>query len=205
MKGLATYTLGYYSNGVAPSATVDAAFTSHPTQLAHGVVTPHASFLALRYAPHEAVANLRLLSEKFPTIYGPLGFQDSVDVTAGVVSSGILTLDQGMIMAAVANALADDAIRHAFSDGRIEQAVRPLIAAEEFDAGPLAQNLAVAPIDNAAGASRTGSKAAPSSRAAKKKLDRQQARWVAGSADPGTVREQKRDVPTAGSAPSAGH
>ena len=49
----------------------------------HGVVTPYASFLALRYAPHEALANLRALTEEFPMIYGPLGFQDSVDVSCG--------------------------------------------------------------------------------------------------------------------------
>ena len=54
----------------------------HSTRSTHGVVTPHASFLALRYAPHEAVANLRALSGGLP-IYGPLGFQDSVDVSAG--------------------------------------------------------------------------------------------------------------------------
>ena len=45
-------------------------------------MTPHASFLALRYAPHEAMANLRALAAGFP-IYSPLGFQDSVDVADG--------------------------------------------------------------------------------------------------------------------------
>jgi hypothetical protein len=150
VKALGTYSRGYYSNGIVPAATADAAAASPKTQWTHGVVTPHASFLALRYAPHEAISNLRLLSQKFPTIYGPLGFQDSVDVTAGAVSSCILTLDQGMIMAAVANALADDAMRHAFSDGRIETAVRPLIAAEEFAAGPPEQELAVHPAESAA-------------------------------------------------------
>ena len=41
-----------------------------------------------------------------------------------------------MIMAAIANALADDAMQHAFIDGPIEAAIRPLIAREEFTAGP---------------------------------------------------------------------
>jgi len=148
VKALGTYSLGYFSNEVDAAAAPDSVASARPTRFTHGVVTPHASFLALRYAPHEALANLRLLSQKFPTIYGPLGFQDSVDVTAGVVSSCILTLDQGMIMAAIANALADDAMRHAFSGGRIEQAVRPLIADEEFAAGPLGEELAVQPIGN---------------------------------------------------------
>jgi hypothetical protein len=108
---------------------------SHSVSSVHGVVTPHAAFLALRYAPHEAIANLRALSAALP-IYGPLGFEDSVDVSTGVTSGNILALDQGMIMAAIANELADDAMQHAFCDGLVEQVVRPLIAVEEFSAGP---------------------------------------------------------------------
>jgi hypothetical protein len=41
-----------------------------------------------------------------------------------------------MIMAAIANALADDALRHVFSDGPVEAALRPLMEPEEFTAGP---------------------------------------------------------------------
>ena len=58
-----------------------------------------------------------------------------MNVSTGVVSDRVLALDQGMIMAAIANALADDAMRHAFSDGPIEAVLRPLIAPEEFTAG----------------------------------------------------------------------
>ena len=112
------------------------------TRLTHGIVTPYASFLALRYAPQEAVANLRALREEFP-IYSPLGFLDSVDVSTGVVSGCVLAVDQGMIMAAIANALADDAMQHAFSDGPIEQAIRPLVAQEEFFDGTAGRTLAV--------------------------------------------------------------
>ena len=97
-------------------------------------MTPHASFLALRYAPREAIDNLRTLTTRFP-IYSPFGFQDSVDVSAGLVSGCVLALDQGMIMAAIANELADDAMQHAFSDGPVEESIRPLIAMEEFSAG----------------------------------------------------------------------
>ena len=99
-------------------------------------MTPHASFLALRYAPREAVDNLRNLATRFP-IYSQFGFLDSVDVSAGLVSGCVLALDQGMIMAAIANELADDAMQHAFSDGFVEQSIRPLIAMEEFSAGIL--------------------------------------------------------------------
>src|SRR5271157_1357298 len=117
------------------------------TSSIHVIVTPHASFLALRYAPHEAVANLRALSLAFP-IYSSLGFQDSVDVSVGMVAGCILTLDQGMIMAAIANALADDALQHDFSDGAIEQTIRPLIAVEEFSTGPPGQLVDVQPAVN---------------------------------------------------------
>jgi hypothetical protein len=105
-----------------------------PADFRDGVVTPHASFLALPFAPREAMANLRALTERFP-IYGPYGFRDSVNVSSGVVSDCVLALDQGMIMAAIANALADDAMQHAFADGPIEAVIRPLIAPEEFTAG----------------------------------------------------------------------
>ena len=105
----------------------------------HGVITPHASFLALPFAPREALANLRALEAKFP-IYGPYGFRDSVDVATGVVSDRVLALDQGMILAAIANALADGAMQHAFCDGPVEAAIRPLIAPEEFTAGPPASD-----------------------------------------------------------------
>jgi hypothetical protein len=145
VKALGAYDMGYFSHEIGPPDLLPLAPRS--TSSIHGVVTPHASFLALRYAPHEAVANLRALSITFP-IYSSLGFQDSVDVSVGMVAGCILTLDQGMIMAAIANALADDAIQHTFSDGAIEQTIRPLIAIEEFSAGPPGQLVEVQPAVN---------------------------------------------------------
>ncbi len=133
MKDLGTYDHGYFCHEIGPPVLLPRAPSS--TSSIHVVVTPHASFLALRYAPHEAIANLRALAIAFP-IYSTLGFQDSVDVSVGMVAGCILTVDQGMIMAAIANALADDAIQHTFSDGVIEQTIRPLIASEEFTTGP---------------------------------------------------------------------
>ena len=128
---LGTDPKGYTSN----DGDVPAGAGKGPGAFANGVVTPHASFLALRFSPHQAMANLRALAEKFPRIYGPHGFRDSVNISSGVVSEHVLALDQGMIMAAIANALADDVMQHAFSDGPIETAIRPLIAPEEFTAG----------------------------------------------------------------------
>jgi hypothetical protein len=124
---------GYTSN----DSDTPAGAGKRSTAFAGGVVTPHASFLALRFAPHAALANLRALADKFP-IYGPYGFRDSVNVSTGAVADCMLAIDQGMIMAAIANALAHDALQHAFSDGPIEAVIRPLIAREEFTAGPAA-------------------------------------------------------------------
>jgi hypothetical protein len=102
-----------------------------PSAYTNGVVTPHASFLALRYDPRDALSNLARLRARFPGLYGKWGFRDSVNVSTRVVSGSYLSLDQGMIMAALGNALGDDVLRHAFSDD-MERALRPVIGIEEF-------------------------------------------------------------------------
>jgi len=78
------------------------------------VVTPHAVFLALRWAPNTALANLARLEDDFE-IYGKWGFRDSVNVGTGTVSDAYLSLDQGIIMAAIGNALEHDMLRDAFA------------------------------------------------------------------------------------------
>jgi hypothetical protein len=98
------------------------------------VVTPHASFLALGFAEGEALANLANLREDFDS-YGWGGFYDAINVSTGQVSRSYLALDQGMIMAALGNALRGDRLRDYFSRGMIEDAIRPLLAMEEFTAG----------------------------------------------------------------------
>ena len=62
---------------------------------------PHAAFLALRYAPNAALADLAKLKTDF-TIYDKWGFHDSVNVGTGTVSPAYLSLDQGIIMASIA-------------------------------------------------------------------------------------------------------
>jgi hypothetical protein len=106
-----------------------------PTAYTNGVVTPHAAFLALRYAPGETLANLARLERDF-NVYTPWGFLDSVNVDTGVASDSYLSLDQGMIMAAIGNALADDVLRQAFATGEVERELRPVIGVEEFSASP---------------------------------------------------------------------
>ena len=107
---------------------------SEPATYGRGVVTPHASFLALDYAPEAALENLANLREDFD-VYGWGGFYDAVDVKTRKASRYYLALDQGMIMAAIANELRNDKLQHYFTRGEIEQALRPLMAMEEFTAG----------------------------------------------------------------------
>jgi hypothetical protein len=107
-----------------------------PSAYTNGVVTPHAAFLALRYAPDETLANVARLAADFPGLYGPWGFRDSVNVDTGTVSEAYLSLDQGMIMAAIGNALAGDMLRNAFAGAPEKQALRPLMGIEEFNSDP---------------------------------------------------------------------
>ena len=88
-------------------------------------MTPHAAFLALRYAPTRAAANVARLARDFPGLYGRWGFRDSVNVQTKRVSDAYLSLDQGMIMAALGNALGDDVLRRAFADRAVEQQAAP--------------------------------------------------------------------------------
>jgi Ca2+-binding RTX toxin-like protein len=99
------------------------------------VVTPHAAFLALRYRRREAMANLERL-ESMPGVFGVWGFADSVNMQTGLPSPSYLSLDQGMIMAALGNALGDDVLRETFATHDLRRALRPIIGIEEFDVFP---------------------------------------------------------------------
>jgi hypothetical protein len=123
---------GYRAYGVPG---ISAAFLDGPLPNGlQGVVAPYASFLALPFAPKEAMANLRALADHFPA-YGAHGFFDSVDVIAGRVSTSVLVLDQGMILGALSQTIGGDVLRRGFSSGMVEDTIRPLIAQEEFEVG----------------------------------------------------------------------
>jgi hypothetical protein len=99
-------------------------------------LTPHAAFLALRYALEPALADIEKLAHDFPHLYTRWGFRDSVNVESGKVSDSYLSLDQGMIMAAIGNALGGDVLRKAFAGPDMERALRPIIGIEQFGADP---------------------------------------------------------------------
>jgi hypothetical protein len=106
-----------------------------PSAFTNGVVSAHAAFLALRWAPAQTLENLRKLEGDFH-VYTRWGFLDSVNVDSGAVSDSYLSLDQGMIMGAIGNALAGDFLRDLFVTDRVERALRPPLAVEEFNAYP---------------------------------------------------------------------
>lgn len=99
-----------------------------------GVVTPHASFLALQHEPRQAVANLAKMERELD-VYGDGGFYDAVAVGSGTVAKRYLSLDQAMVLGAIGNVLGRDVVRRAFCTGAVERTIRPLIAPERFGAG----------------------------------------------------------------------
>jgi hypothetical protein len=120
---------GYGAFGVAALGVRTHA--DHALRPREGIIAPYASFLAMPFAPVEALANLKALAKDFPA-YGPFGFFDSVDVIDRRVSDRVLILDQGMILAVLSNVIGGDVLRRGFSAGSIEASIRPLIAEERF-------------------------------------------------------------------------
>ena len=53
------------------------------------------------------------------------------------MSGAYLSLDQGIVMAAIGNALADDILRDAFATKQVRNVLAPVIGMEQFNAGPL--------------------------------------------------------------------
>lgn len=98
---------------------------------AERVVTPHATALALAVIPDDAIANLRRLISTYP-IYGDFGFYDSVDPRSGEVAYSYLTLDQTMLLIAIANHLTDHAIQHLFESDPMITPALDLIRNETF-------------------------------------------------------------------------
>ncbi len=99
-----------------------------------GVVTPHASFLAMMFERGQATANLLKIQQKLGA-YGKGGFFDAVAVHSGTIARRYLSLDQAMVMGALGNVLGKGVLRRAFSTPDVEAALRPVIGIEEFGAG----------------------------------------------------------------------
>lgn len=130
--------LGYPVWGMSPSATVESdgygefgvpylGVLGYPA----GVVTPHASALALAVTPEAAVRNLRELAARY-AVYGEYGFYDAVEPTTGKVGYRYLTLDQAMLFLALANHLGQGVIQRHFASDPIAAGTLPMLAEEHF-------------------------------------------------------------------------
>ncbi|WP_433634134.1 glucoamylase family protein [Halomicrococcus sp. NG-SE-24] len=128
---------GYDAWGFSPCATPDGYGVYGVDKLGisgyeeEGIVTPHATFLALEYADEgDVLENIRTLKN-----YGAesqYGFYDSVDVTSGTVTKSYLILDQAMVLAPIANYLADGVLRDHFHGTSIGSGPEELLSAETF-------------------------------------------------------------------------
>jgi hypothetical protein len=132
---------GYASD--MEGTNVDAGFGdcrvgTNPTPVwGDGVVTPHASFLAMAYEPRQAYTNLVGIERELKA-YGEGGFYDAVAVKSGLVAQRYLSLDQAMVLGAIGNVFCGDLIRRSFSRGQVATRIRPLIEIEQFGAGVIA-------------------------------------------------------------------
>ncbi len=96
-----------------------------------GIVTPHASALALAVTPAEATANLRRLAERYD-LYGDYGLYDAVDPTSGEVARTYLALDQAMVLVALANRLHPHVIQDLFASDPIAARAIATLGDERF-------------------------------------------------------------------------
>ena len=138
--------LGYPVWGMSPSSVPEGGYSEfgvHPLG-AKGykprVVTPHASVLALEYAPEAVIKNLRKLIELYD-IYGEYGFYDAVTVEVdhekenskvGLVARKYLALDQGMIFVSINNYLNQGAIRERFHSDPVMKTAEDLLTSEKL-------------------------------------------------------------------------
>ena len=93
-------------------------------------VTPHATGLAAMVDADAARENFRALLEF--DVNGPYGLYDSVNVETGEVTEQYYTLDQGMLICGIANALTDGALREYFHADPIGSRPEELLERERF-------------------------------------------------------------------------
>ncbi|MEI7750483.1 MAG: glucoamylase family protein [Candidatus Omnitrophota bacterium] len=95
-----------------------------------GVITPHASFLALDALPKDAIKNIRKLLTF--DLYGEYGFYDSITFPNKKVNTQYLALDQGMILIPIANYLKKGVIQEYFHKDPVGKKAKELLGQEDF-------------------------------------------------------------------------
>lgn len=129
--------LGYPVFGMSPCGIPGGGYTEFGVRplgikgYKAGVVTPHATFLALEFAPEESIKNLRKMLEIYDA-YGEYGFYDAIDPETGEVAITYLCLDQAMAFIALNNYLNGGAIRERFHSDRIAKNAEELLKIEDF-------------------------------------------------------------------------
>ncbi len=132
-------TLGYPVWGLSPSSTPpgEGRYREYGVRVlgirgyGAGIVTPHASALALAVMPAEATSNLRRLAERYD-LYGDFGLYDAVDPTSGQVARSYLALDQAMMLIAIANHLKPHAVTDLFATDPIAKRAIAILGDERF-------------------------------------------------------------------------
>lgn len=130
--------LGYPVFGMSPSCVPGGGYSEYGAKplgikgYKAGVITPHATFLALEFAPEECVKNLRTILERYNNTYGEYGFYDSIDVKTGKAAVKYLCLDQAMSFIALNNYLNNGAIRKRFHNDPIAKKAEEIIKVEDF-------------------------------------------------------------------------
>lgn len=129
--------LNYPVFGMSPSCIPEGGYTEYGVKplgikgYKPGVVTPHATFLALEFAPKDCVANIRKMLETY-NAYGEYGFYDAINVNTGKVAIKYLCLDQAMSFLALDNYLNDGAIRKRFAADPVSRSAEELLKVEDF-------------------------------------------------------------------------
>ena len=129
--------LGYQVFGMSPSCVPGGGYSEYGVKVLgmkgykSGVITPHATFLALEFIPKEAIRNLRTMLEKY-TAYGEYGFYDAIDPETGQVAVKYLCLDQAMSFVALNNYLNNGAVRKRFHNDPIAKNAEELLKVEDF-------------------------------------------------------------------------
>ena len=129
--------LSYPVFGMSPSCIPEGGYTEYGVKslgikgYKPGVITAHATFLALEFAPKECIANIRKILELY-NAYGECGFYDAINVNTGKAATKYLCLDQAMSFLALDNYLNDGAIRRRFAADPINKRAEELLKVEDF-------------------------------------------------------------------------
>jgi len=98
-----------------------------------GVITPHASFLALEVIPQKAVENLYNIASLYSGAYDPeIGFADAINVNENKALYKYLALDQGMCFLAGLNFVFNGIIKNLFMQSQEGRKLAKVISELKF-------------------------------------------------------------------------